>query len=430
MNNQSFPQPGVLPKNPKLSVCMIVRDEEEILPRCLKSVQDVADELIVVDTGSKDNTISIAKDFGAKVFHFKWCDDFAAARNEYLKHATGDWILVIDADEELLSDSKAYLRDALLRPTVIYYLIKCDNGPECLGPRFTWFDRLFRRHPKVRYHRPCHAGVDGTIESLILAEPRWQKQFEPNIIIRHYGYEPSKMPAKWDRRLRIIKSYLRKNPNDGYLLARLGEAYFGLGCYDEAEVCLKKAVDIDSDSSETNYSLGVTLQKQGKLDEAIQYYHKAIANDPGLSDAYGNLGSIYIQKGMFDSAISVLKTALAIEPEKAMGHNMLGLAYNNMGMFDEAITQYKRALKIDPNNADAHFNLGVAYGNKGMTNEDIIEYKHAVALKPDYAEAHNNLAVAYYLEGQYELAIQHCDKAIELGLKVHPEFLEELKAFR
>ncbi len=88
-----------------LSVCMIVRDEEKVLSRCLKSVEGIADELIVVDTGSKDNTITIAKDFDARVFHFEWCDDFAAARNESLKHATGDWILQIDADEELPASS-------------------------------------------------------------------------------------------------------------------------------------------------------------------------------------------------------------------------------------------------------------------------------------------------------------------------------------
>ena len=84
---------------------MIVRDEEKNLVRCLKSVVPVVDELIIVDTGSKDNTIDIAKEFGAKVFLFEWCDDFAAARNESLKHATGDWILQLDADDELLPTS-------------------------------------------------------------------------------------------------------------------------------------------------------------------------------------------------------------------------------------------------------------------------------------------------------------------------------------
>ena len=115
----AIPEPNILPENPKLSVCMIVRDEEKNLPRCLESVESVADELIIVDTGSKDNTISIAKDFGAKIFHFEWCDDFSAARNQYLKYATGNWILQIDADEELLLESVPHVMASLLNSSIL-----------------------------------------------------------------------------------------------------------------------------------------------------------------------------------------------------------------------------------------------------------------------------------------------------------------------
>ncbi len=150
--SKSIPEPNNLPENPKLSVCMIVRDEEKTLPRCLKSVEPVANELIVIDTGSKDNTVLVANDLGAKVFHFEWCDDFAAARNESIKHATSDWVLQIDADEELVGDSIPHLRQCIRKPNVICYSIKCDNGPTYTGPRFGWFDRLFRRHPRIFYH--------------------------------------------------------------------------------------------------------------------------------------------------------------------------------------------------------------------------------------------------------------------------------------
>lgn len=241
MNYQTILRPGILPKRPRLSVCMIVGNEEDALPGCLRSVHGIADELIVVDTGSKDDTISIAKDFGAKVYHFKWCDDFAAARNESLKHATGDWILQMDADEELLLSSIPHVRDCMSRPTVLYYLIRCDNGLRCL-PRFHWFSRLFRRHPKVRYHRPYHEGIECSIENVIATEPRWQVQYEPNIIVRHYGYEGSTMSKKFERGLPIMKSYLRENPNDDYILSKLGRAYIGLGRYDEAETYLNKAL--------------------------------------------------------------------------------------------------------------------------------------------------------------------------------------------
>ena len=375
---------------------MIVRDEEKALSRCLKSLKGVADELIVVDTGSKDNTIIIAKDFGAKVFHFQWCDDFAAARNESLKHATADWILQIDADEELLPGSIPHLRKHMLRSVVLCYFIRCDNGPKCSGPQFHWVGRLFRRHPQVRYHRPYHEGVDRSVQNLILAEPRWQKRYEPSITIRHYGYEKSKMRRKIERGLPIMKSYLKRNPNDSYILTMLGGIYCSLGRYGEAKAYLNKALHINPNWSETNYNLGLTLQKQRKLEAAIRCYKKAIAGDPLLAEAYASLAAIYTQKGMLDNAISELETALAINPDLALAHSHLGVAYRNKGMFDRAISEYKRA----------------------------------VAIYPSLAEAHNNLAVAYYFEKQYELAIVHCDKALELGLKAHPDFLQALKEYR
>ena len=90
-----------IPQQMKLSVCLIVRNEEALLENCLKSVSQLADQLVVVDTGSTDKTLEIARSFNAEIYHFKWCDDFAAARNESIKYATGDWILWIDADERL-----------------------------------------------------------------------------------------------------------------------------------------------------------------------------------------------------------------------------------------------------------------------------------------------------------------------------------------
>src|SRR5262249_7770815 len=94
---------------PRLSVCLITRDEEAFLARCLNSIRSVADQIVVVDTGSQDRTIQIAQQFGAEVYHFPWCDDFAAARNTALEHATGDWVLILDADEELIPQAKPAL---------------------------------------------------------------------------------------------------------------------------------------------------------------------------------------------------------------------------------------------------------------------------------------------------------------------------------
>jgi len=414
LNSLGVPQPGVLPEKPKLSVCMIVRDEEERLPRCLKSVQDVADELIVVDTGSKDDTMPIAKNFGAKVFHFEWCDDFAAARNESLKHATGDWIFQIDADEELPSRSIPHLKERMLESTVVCYLIRCDHGRTCKGPRFGWNARLFRNHPHVRYSRPYHEMVQASAEKLISNESRWKIEYEAGITIRHHGYAPSEMPKKWERGLRIMKSYLQENPNDAYVLTKLGGTCCDLGRYDEAAYYLKKALHVNPRSSDTNYALGLTLQKQHKLEAAIRCYEKAIASDPTLAEARANLGAIYIEKGMLDEAISVLKRALAVNPELAPAHRHLGLAYVNAGLYDEGIAALKKAVALDPHGASAHINLAVAYTKKGMLDDSIAEYNLALEFTPQDAKAHTNLGVVYDIKGMLDKAIAQHKKALRI----------------
>src|SRR5471030_3198558 len=108
----------------QVSLCMIVKDEEEYLPRCLSSINDIVDEIIIVDTGSTDKTVDIAKKFGAKVYYFKWNNNFSEARNESLKYATKDWILILDADDEFyVEDRKTFkvLLDSNLDEKAIYY---------------------------------------------------------------------------------------------------------------------------------------------------------------------------------------------------------------------------------------------------------------------------------------------------------------------
>ena len=97
--------------NPTVSLCMIVKDEEENLARCLDSVRDFVDEIIIVDTGSTDRTIDIAERYGARVFYHPWEGSFSKARNYSLKYATCDWILILDADEELNNDDTSRLKE-------------------------------------------------------------------------------------------------------------------------------------------------------------------------------------------------------------------------------------------------------------------------------------------------------------------------------
>src|SRR3989344_1140212 len=101
--------------NPTISLCMIAKNEEKNIAECLNSVKDVADEIIIVDTGSTDKTKKIAEKFNANIVGFKWADDFSAARNESLKHATKDWILVLDCDEVIAREDLPKIRELAKR---------------------------------------------------------------------------------------------------------------------------------------------------------------------------------------------------------------------------------------------------------------------------------------------------------------------------
>jgi tetratricopeptide (TPR) repeat protein len=411
---------------------MIVRDEEKMLPRCLKSVRGVADELVVVDTGSKDNTISIAEDFGAKVFYFKWCDDFAAARNESLKHATGDWILQIDADEELPASSIPPLREAMSNPWCLVYVITCDNGSTCGSERFAEVGRLFRNHPSVRYSRPYHELLSSSAYNLIAQGLGWQVLHEPRIMIRHYGYEPSEMESrkKPERGLRIMESYVRVHPGDDYILTKLGETYSSVGRHNEAMDVFKKAVAINPKSADAHKGLGITYCANGMFDKAVVEFKEAIAVNPTVADVHNNLGMAYYSKGLLDKAISEYMEAIEIEPGFVEAHYNLGMAYGAQGRVDEEISEYRKVVILNPKLADAYSNLGAAYEDKGQWHEAVVAYKRAVAINPGLAQAHYNLAVVYYRVRQFQLAILHSDRAVELGWHLPPWFAQNLNAHR
>lgn len=397
MTGTYVPEPGKLPANPRLTICMIVRDEKEVLTRCLRSVKP-ADELIVVDTGSEDNTVSIAKSFGAKVFHFQWRDNFAAARNESIKHATGDWILQIDADEELMSSSIGPLRKAMKNPWCLLYEIICDNGSNAPN-RFFEVHRLYRNHPGIGYQRAYHETVIFSVEEIIRADSRWRQLSDHEIVLRHYGYDALHMKQrdKINREVRIMESYLKQAPDDTYTLTKLGTCYADMGGYDEAISVSKRALSINPNNAFAHYNLGTVYRKKEMFDEAISEYKAALALDPELIGAHTGLGDIYGRKRMFDESIREYKNVVAKSRHPtSRSHYNLGVGFQQAGMFKEAISQYKRALAIDPNDSATHYNA----------------------------------AVACFMAKQYSLAVMHCDRALELGIKADPGFLEAIKAHR
>jgi hypothetical protein len=188
-------------KKNTLSLCMIVKNEEKNLVKCLKSVRDIVDEMIIVDTGSTDKTKDIATVFGARVFDFPWTGDFSAARNESLKKATGDWIFVLDADEVLSPSDFPELKTLLNKPSpkpvaysvstrnytqnvsVIGWTKNTRQYPEEAGVGWVKSDkvRLFTRNKKIFFTNPIHETVEASLRNANIP------YFTCNIVVHHYG---------------------------------------------------------------------------------------------------------------------------------------------------------------------------------------------------------------------------------------------------
>jgi glycosyltransferase involved in cell wall biosynthesis/predicted HAD superfamily hydrolase/Tfp pilus assembly protein PilF len=204
----------------RLSVCMIVKNEEKFLGQCLKSVRGLAAEIVVVDTGSTDRTVEIAREFGAKICSFPWCDDFAAARNAALELATGDWILMLDADEELPAAQHARLLADMKKTDTLAFRLPLVNAGQNDGRSFV--PRFFRNVPGVYYFGRVHEQV---FPSLLPHCKNWGlKTALGTAEILHHGYsqEMVRDRNKIERNLKLLRLALAENPADVNLVMNFG----------------------------------------------------------------------------------------------------------------------------------------------------------------------------------------------------------------
>jgi glycosyltransferase involved in cell wall biosynthesis/Tfp pilus assembly protein PilF/protein-L-isoaspartate O-methyltransferase len=206
---------------PSLTVCLIARNEEKFICPCLESIRGLAQQIVVVDTGSTDGTRSIAERAGAEVYSFEWCDDFSAARNAALERATGDWILFLDADEELLSDQRDNLLKLIADESAIAWrLPMIDKGREDEG--VSYVPRLFRNAPGLFYVGRVHEQVFSSVE-VRRAEWGLENKFG-NATLLHHGYtkELVRSRDKIARNLRLLQVAVEELPGEPNLLMNLG----------------------------------------------------------------------------------------------------------------------------------------------------------------------------------------------------------------
>lgn len=372
----------------KLSLCMIVKNEEATLPKSLSSVKNVVDEMVVLDTGSTDRTPEIAKKFGAQVHDFEWCNDFSAARNEALKYVTGDWILVLDADETLTQKIVPQLQQAIRREEyLLINLLRHEVGAE--QSPYSLVSRLFRNHSQIRFSRPYHALVDDSVSEILTQEPHWQVGYLEGVGIVHTGYQKSAIAQqdKFPKAQTAMEEFLASHPHDPYVCSKLGALYVESGKLIEGIKLLALGVAHCEEEYETLYELyyhlGIAYTRLQNYKNAIAHYDAAtkLPIYPILKlGAYNNLGSLLKASGDFNGAKTAYETTIKIDPSFAIGYYNLGMTLKEIGLFKDAILAYRKAIELNPKSAETYQNLGVLLLKLGYVQDSLMTFKKAIAL--------------------------------------------------
>lgn len=337
------------------SVCMIAKNEEKNIERCLKSIQHFDCEIIVVDTGSTDRTKEIAYQYGAKVYDFEWINDFSAARNFSISKASYDWILVLDCDEWAEeSTPEEFMVLAREYPAYIGRLKRKNFTPGGNQQRIyiDMVERFFNRR-YYHYEAPIH-------EQLTPSTSQTPYAFEIPLTVLHTGYvgTEEELAAKRIRNMTLLQKELERHPDDPYLYFQMGQEYYCEDDYETAAEYYSKVLTFDL--SPTLEYLRLTIQAYGnclihlnRIEEALQYeqIYDTFATNP---DFVFLMGRIYYVSGQPIKAMSEFIKATSMDNPYAEGTNTflcwyyMGLINERMGNADAAASFYKKCGDFEP----------------------------------------------------------------------------------
>ncbi|MBI5115724.1 tetratricopeptide repeat protein [Candidatus Poribacteria bacterium] len=425
---------------PSISLCMIARNEEAFLADCLNSVHGIVNEIILVDTGSQDSTPDIASRFGARVIHHPWNDDFSDARNRSIENATGEWILVLDADEIIAARDAAKIRtlaqgdaDGCLFTYRNYSQDSHDirwvanDGSYAEGNGWDgWISgrvvRMFRRDYRIRFQGAVHETVDQAIRSY------GGRIASTDIIIHHYHERKGKqrLREKQLSYLRLCEKSLVTNPNSPKTHFDMGLIYrYVLNDvpkaishqehairlnpqFEDAHMELALLYHLNNETKNTAKEIsfllghnpnhapalllcGIILERRGSVDRAIECYGLAIKANPNLVDARLNLGALCLRKGDMAGARNEWKVALELNPSNPRALLNLGALELRAGNEVVAERLLGKALEQSSENALAWSNMGVLFARTGRHEQAREAFEKAVALDPSREDIRRNL---------------------------------------
>lgn len=372
---------AILPKDRApntLSVCMIVKDEENNLEDCLKSIGGFADQIVVVDTGSKDETPHIALKHGAKIIRSDWRNDFSYSRNISLDHATSRWILWLDADDRIPPSEVEKFRQLKKAPTDRAFLMKiCNVRPGGFGEQ--WYQlRMFPNHPQIRFERKIHEQVGFAIKRMQL------KPVRAGVRIDHVGYKDhAEAKKKALRNREILLTDVQAYLDDPAYLSALGDSCFITAEFLEAIQWYKKVLQIPDGLQKQRdiflqcpVSIAICYQRLGDLENAFSWAKKSFLTNPEKIDNLFLGAEIKEKAGESEEAIALYEQVLrspivfssyAMDAEGLRARAMLrlGILNRRLGRREQAEEHFRKCLKAYPSVLNCYSELGELLIEKG-----------------------------------------------------------------
>lgn len=413
-----------------ISLCMIAKNEENVLGRCLESVKYLVDEIIIVDTGSTDSTVKIAEKYGARIFYYKWDNSFSNARNCSLEKATKDWILIMDADDEFEKKD----RDKLLKlvndkdnHTDIYFLQTLSysgDKPAYENITMNLNIRLIRNGKGYKFI--------GNVHEQIVPPPNHSNNSQnikiEDIRFYHYGYlnEIIKAKNKRKRNMDLIKKNLDKNSNNSFMLFNMGNEYYAMSQYKEALEYYMKSYEnfvpqegfssklilrlVSCNQILRNYEMEYKF-----IDEGLKYY-------PNFTDLEFIRANTLMGEGKYLSAINSLEKCIQmgeppVEINELVGvgsyktYYVLSNIYFNLKEYDKALYYCDKVLKSNPQYIKSYSRLVQIMGAKKFSIDKMKE-------KFDrYLDGNANeglylyLSDIFYSQNRFDIAYDYAERA-------------------
>ncbi|MBP2024015.1 glycosyltransferase involved in cell wall biosynthesis [Clostridium punense] len=420
--------------NNEVSLCMIVKNEEKALPQCLNSINKLVNEIIIIDTGSEDKTVEIAKSFGAKVYFFQWNDNFSEARNESLKYATKDWILILDVDDELFEEDQINFKRLInsnLDKNLIYFFethsyygtTKDENSVTInLNPRF------FKNNEGTHY--------EGKIHNQLIYSKEKDSLIINSIKVHHSGYlnDNIKIKNKRQRNISMLMDQIKDDPENYFAYFNLGNEFAALS--DEKSALNYYYKSFEGFDNLNGYSFLLILKiviinyNLKNYEDAFKYIDIGLNYYPNFTDLYFMKALIFKDINMPTLQIKALETCIDMgEPPSTLkcfpgvgtfkAYFELGNVYLNLNDYDMSLSYYLKSLNSKTNFINPLYGIARILKLKKLLVDNF--KKNIEVLVTSYPSPKLILIDLFYNEGYYQVALDYIleyEKEYELTEKL------------